>query len=74
MKCKICGSDYSEHYYKNKYDDEIICEECLLEIDGITTSTTTHYFLDSEYMGTDEDMNELVEKICDYSSYIEIKE
>lgn len=74
MQCKICGSDYSDNYYKNKYDDDIICEECLLEIDGISTHTVTHYNLDGEYMGSDDDMQELVESICDYADYEKIDE
>ena len=44
IKCEICGSDYAENYYKNNLSDEIICEDCLLEVDGITTSTITQYF------------------------------
>lgn len=31
MKCDRCESDYAEHYYKDKYSDEIICEDCILK-------------------------------------------
>lgn len=75
MKCKICGSDYSENYYKNQYDNEIICEDCLLEVDGITTSTITNYFLDGEFIGDDsENIQEVVDNICEYCSYEKIEE
>ena len=63
MKCDRCNSDYAEHYYKDKYSDEIICEDCLLELDGITTSTITNYFIDGE--GNNIDIS-TVEKLYDY--------
>ena len=71
MKCNRCGSDYSESYYKDKYSDEIICEECLLELDGITTEEETHYFLDGYYLGTDNNYSELIENICENTDYEE---
>ena len=74
MKCNICGSDYADNYFKDEYSDEIICEECLLEIDGITTSTETHYLLDGQYMGSDFNNSELLENICDNTTYKKIKE
>lgn len=74
MKCNICGSDYADNYFKDEYSDEIICEECLLEIDGITTSTETHYLLDGQYMGSDFNNSELLENICDNTAYKKIKE
>ena len=74
MKCNICGSDYADNYFKDEYSDEIICEECLLEIDGITTSTETHYLLDGQYMASDFNNSELLENICDNTAYKKIKE
>ena len=74
MKCNICGSDYADNYFKDEYSDEIICEECLLEIDGITTSTETHYLLDGQYIGSDFNNSELLENICDNTTYKKIKE
>lgn len=74
MKCEICGSDYAENYYKDKYTEEIICEDCLLGIDGITTSTTTHYSLEGIYLGSDDDSQEVVDNICDYTSFEKIEE
>lgn len=74
MKCNICGSNYADNYFKDEYSDEIICEECLLEIDGITTSTETHYLLDGQYIGSDFNNSELLENICDNTTYKKIKE
>lgn len=74
-KCDICGSDYGDSYYKNEEDNTVICVDCLLESDMVTTSTTTHYFLDGDYIGNDEDdIEEVIDAICDYSSYKYIKE
>ncbi len=73
MKCDRCGCDYAENYYKDEYSDEIICEDCLLEIDGISTSTTTQYFLDGEYMGSSDEINELYETICDNTFYKKVE-
>jgi hypothetical protein len=75
MKCERCGNDYSDSYYRDEYSDEIICEECLLEIDGITTSSITYYYLDGEYIGDDsESIQDVIDCICDNTSYKEIKE
>ena len=75
MKCDRCKSDYAEHYYKDKYSDEIICEDCLLELDGITTSTITNYFIDGEYIGSDkESIQEVVDNICDCFSFKEVQD
>ena len=75
VHCDRCGNDYSDNYYRKEYGDEIICEECLLELDGITTSTTTNYFIDGEYIGNDEqDIQNVIDEICAYFSYKEIDE
>ena len=75
MKCEICGSKYADNYYRNKDTDEIICKDCLLEVDGITTSTITHYFLDGEYIGDDSDsIQDVVDTICEYFDYTKIEE
>ncbi len=65
IKCARCESDYADYYYKDKYSDEIICEDCLLECDGITSATVTYYYLDGEYMGNDECYEDLIETLCD---------
>ena len=75
MKCNRCNSEYSEIYYKDDYSNEVICEECLLELDGITTSTITNYFIDGEYIGNDaESIQEVVDNICECFSFTKIEE
>ena len=64
MNCVRCGTDYSDNFYKDEYSDEIICEECLLESDMITTDTVTSYYLDGEYIGNDNDIEEVIDSIC----------
>jgi len=72
MKCNICGSSYEETYFKDEYSEEIVCEDCLLEIDGMTSNSITHYFLDGEYMGSDDDLYNLYETICENTRYKKI--
>ena len=75
MKCDRCESDFAEHYYKDNYSDDFIFEDCLLELDGITTSTITNYFIDGEYIGSDEEsIKEVVDNICDYFSFEEVQD
>lgn len=75
MVCSKCGSDYAENYFRSKYlPSEIICQDCLLEIDCMTTNTITQYFLDGNYMGSDEDINEVTDSICRYTEWEEIEE
>lgn len=73
-KCERCGSTYAESYFKDEYTGEVICEECLLKLDMITTSTETYYYLDGEYIGSDANYSDLIENICDNTGYKEIKE
>lgn len=74
-KCEICGSEYADYYYKNKDTGEIICEDCLLESDGVTTSTITNYFLDGEFIGDDsQSIQEVVDRLCDVFDYEQIEE
>ena len=73
-KCNVCGSDYSDNYFKNEENEEIICLECLLEAFCSTSTTTHYYFEDGDYLGSDDDIDEVIEKICDYTDFKEIKE
>lgn len=74
VKCKVCGSDYSDNYFKSKENEEIVCLECLLETFCSTSTTTHYYFEDGDYLGSDDEIDEVVEKICDYTDFEEIKE
>lgn len=73
IKCEICGTEFSDNFYKQNETGEIICEECLLESDMITTDTITNYYLDGEYIGNNSDsIEDVIETICDTYDYSEI--
>lgn len=68
MKCCKCNSDYEETYYK--YDDKIYCFNCLteeLENDRqLQVVKTTHYYDDDwGELGTDDNIDEVVQNICE---------
>lgn len=69
MRCSVCGTSCTEYLYKQ--NDELLCEECILEIDMITISK--NYYLDGEYIGNDCDYNEIYQNICDIAGYEEIE-
>lgn len=62
-----------DNFYKQNETGKIICEECLLESDMITTNTITNYYLDGEYIGNDSDsIEDVIETICDTYDYSKI--
>lgn len=68
MHCCECDSDYEEKYYK--YDNKIYCFDCLvdtLQEEGqLNIVKTTHYYNDDwGELGTDDEINEVIENICD---------
>ena len=68
MHCCECDSEYEEKYYK--YDNEIYCFDCLvdtLEKEGqLNVVKVTHYYTDDwGELGTDDEINEVIENICD---------
>lgn len=69
MRCDICGTAYSEYFYKN--GEQTLCEECILNSDMICTST--NYYLDGEYIGDSDNMEEVYKNICEILGYEEIK-
>lgn len=73
IKCEICRTEFSDNFYKQNETGKIICEECLLESDMITTDTITNYYLDGEYIGNNSDnIEDVIETICDTYDYSEI--
>jgi hypothetical protein len=51
-----------------KSDNEYYCMDCLIDSFALEKSTETHYVLDGTYLGSDEDMDEVIEgiKSCGY--------
>lgn len=71
--CEICGTELSDGFYKNEEAGKIICEECLLESDMVTTETITNYYLDGEYIGNNVDsIEEVIDVLCDTYDYKKI--
>ena len=76
VKCEICDSDYDEEYYK--YNDKIYCFDCLveaLEEDKrlIKVETTYYYNEDWGELGTSDDINEVIQNICEEFDIEELK-
>ena len=66
--CCKCEHKYEEEYYK--YENEIYCFDCLtekLEKEGeLYIVQTKHYYnVDWGELGTDEEMSEVIQNICD---------
>ena len=71
--CAECGTERSDAFYKREETGEIICEECLLESDIVTTDTITNYYIDGEYIGNDVDsIEDVIDVLCDAYDYTRI--
>lgn len=71
--CEICGTDLSDGFYKEEETGKIICEECLLESDMVTTDTITNYYLEGEYIGNNVDsIEDVIDALCDTYNYSKI--
>lgn len=67
-KCCECGSDYEDEFYK--YDEEIYCFDCLVkrleEEEEINVIHTIHYYnSDWGELGTDDDIDEVIQNLCE---------
>jgi hypothetical protein len=76
IECDKCGNDYEENYYK--YDNNIFCFECLIEelenSRQLNVVKITHYYnKDWGELGTDDDIAEVVQNICEEYDIEEIK-
>lgn len=47
-------------------DNNPICVKCLLDELSADKSIAIHYMLDGSYMGCDNDMEELIEKVAEH--------
>lgn len=67
-RCCKCDSDYEDEFYK--YDEKIYCFDCLteeLENEGnLHITTVTHYYNeDWGDLGTNDEIDEVVQNICE---------
>lgn len=56
-ECEICGNDPARWDYNGDY----YCFDCLIRKLGVEECTTVEYYKDGEYLGSDEDINEVVD-------------
>jgi len=66
--CSKCKSDYEEHYYQ--YNNRMFCFDCLveeLESEGkLNIVNTVHYYNENwRNLGTDDEMLEVIQNICE---------
>lgn len=59
--CQRCDSTDADYNFKGEY----VCSECLLKEFEVEESTTTHYYLQGEYIGSDDDMDEVILNLDD---------
>ena len=76
IKCCKCNSDYEENYYK--YQDDIFCFDCLAEQlekeSKLNIVKTTHYYNDDwGNLGTDDEISEVIQNICEEYEVEEIE-
>ena len=76
IKCDKCYNDYEQYYYK--YNDNIFCFECLIEelenTNKLNVVKTTHYYNDDwQELGTDDDISEAIQNICEEYDIEEMK-
>ncbi|GAA0229721.1 hypothetical protein [Metaclostridioides mangenotii] len=57
-ECFYCNSE--AEYIS---DDKSYCTDCLIQSFCLETNTVTHYSLDGTYLGSDDDINEVIEGI-----------
>ena len=55
FKCK-CGNEAGY-----KYNGKVYCSDCVLKEFGVEECTTTEYYLDGEFLGTSNDIDEVIE-------------
>ena len=73
-KCEICGEDNEfEDYFEDESTGKIICLNCMLEEQCTTEKLTRYYDKDGEYLGDDDDLDEVIEYILSRTYYKDMK-
>ena len=68
IKCSCCDSNYEEEYFK--YDNQLYCFGCLedklKEDKEIQVVEVKHYYnVDGGELGTDEEIEEVIQELCE---------
>ena len=74
--CNQCGDSLDQMLYE--YEDELLCWDCLkqelVEKGEIIISTREIYQNgELEYIGTSDDIDEVIKSVCDYCDVKEVK-
>lgn len=60
--CSRCSCGRAEYLY----EDRVYCSDCLMAIMGVEESLITSYYLNGEYLGSDnDDMDDIIFSISD---------
>lgn len=74
--CKICGESLDDVLYE--YENQLLCWDCLkweLEKKGEIIINTREIYQNGEleYIGTNDDIDEVIKSICEYCDVKEVK-
>ena len=74
--CNQCGDSLDQTLYE--YEDELLCWDCLkweLEKKGEIIISTREIYQNGEleYIGTSDDIDEVIKSVCDYCDVKEVK-
>lgn len=58
-QCEECEEDEAEYEYKGQK----LCSGCLIKTFELQEATTTHYYRDGEWLGSDDDFDEVIENL-----------
>ena len=62
-QCCNCDTEHAEYKYKG----EMYCIHCLFDKLEVDTHTTEHYYIDGDYIGSDDDIDNVIDNLkCDY--------
>lgn len=73
-----CSCESSRADFLKTYDNEPYCEDCLLEELGVETFYVKHYMYDDDYLGDENDMYEVFERlnnhVCSIDEFVRLED
>ena len=76
IKCCECNSDFEENYYK--YENKLYCFDCLIE--ELEKDERLHIVRETRYynedwgnLGTDDEISEVIQNVCEKYEIKEIE-
>ena len=69
-RCEVCGKDDGDFKYKGK----LYCRDCLLEKFNVSQETVTRYYSeDGEFLGDDDNFDEVIETLKEIEDFEEVE-